>query len=104
MARFRKMALSLHEEEDDSNMFSDGGFVLEEFQSGESDAESSDSLDEPQYKPGDKRKAAEGGAAVNSLASTPSSTKSKKSPKFSPNSSKVNFCAKFIAAAFLRSY
>ena len=37
MAHFRKMDLSLHEKEDDSSMFGDGGFVMEEFQSGESD-------------------------------------------------------------------
>ena len=44
MARFRRMALTLDETDerkDDASMFSDGGFVLEEFQSGESDADSS---------------------------------------------------------------
>ena len=74
MARFRRMTLTLDktdERKDDASIFSDGGFVLEEFQSGgESDADSSDSLDEPQYKSGNKRKAAEQDGAVNSLTLT----------------------------------
>lgn len=88
MARFRKMAgfmSSLYEkEEDDSSMFSDGGFVLEEFQSEESGAESSDTLDEPRYRAGNKRKAAEGEEAAVIFASPPSPplpTKSKNNLK-----------------------
>ena len=78
MARFRRMAFTLDEREDDASIFSGGGFVLEEFQSGESDAESSDSLDEPKYKSGDKRKAAEGDRAVNSSTLTLPEKKPKK--------------------------
>ncbi len=88
MARFRMLAgfmSSLYEkEEDDSSMFSDGGFVLEEFQSEESGAESSDTLDEPRYRAGNKRKAAEGEEAAVIFASPPSPplpTKSKNNLK-----------------------
>ena len=83
MARFRRMALTLDETDerkDDASIFSDGGFVLEELQSGESDADSSDLLDEPQYKSGNKRKAAEQDGAVNSLTLT-SPEKKPKNPK-----------------------
>lgn len=70
MARFRKMALSFDKREDDPSMFGDG-FVVERFQSEESsiqDIDSSDSLDEPSYKSGAKRKA-ERKTDENSLAS-----------------------------------
>ena len=49
MARFRKMAIPLQEREDTASFFSGAGFVLEELHYGKSDADSSESLDEPQF-------------------------------------------------------
>ncbi len=80
MADFRRRLLGMQQKEDDASIFGDG-FVLEEFQSGgESDSDSSVSLDEPNYTPGDKRKA----AAVNSSSASSSTHLQKLGPKKNP--------------------